>query len=245
MLQLARTYGQRFFLHFGLHCATHQIRVILISCVIITSLFYPALALYSKSASFRLDNIWSPYSSILAIHDHATCGSGRLVRVERILIPTMPEDDADVLLSTLAFQARVQELLMEREVSCIRQPHSSRKCLVISPLSYWEYSTQAILTNPDVLSANSIIQVDGISVHSSMVLATKRDSDIYLALTFFFPTSDCSSLTDRVVWEQVVRDAVPSEARVDLQFSAAQPAVLALSVCHTDRIGSRSRTYLV
>ena len=31
------------------HCATHQIRVILISCVVITSLFYPALDVYTSS----------------------------------------------------------------------------------------------------------------------------------------------------------------------------------------------------
>lgn len=31
------------------HCATHQVRVILISCVVITSLFYPALDVYTSS----------------------------------------------------------------------------------------------------------------------------------------------------------------------------------------------------
>ena len=33
----------------GLHCATHQILVILISCVVITSLFYPCLDVYTSS----------------------------------------------------------------------------------------------------------------------------------------------------------------------------------------------------
>ena len=33
----------------GLHCATHQILVILISCVVITSLFYPGLDVYTSS----------------------------------------------------------------------------------------------------------------------------------------------------------------------------------------------------
>jgi hypothetical protein len=38
------------------HCATHQIRVILISCVVITSLFYPALALYASSQTLTLSD---------------------------------------------------------------------------------------------------------------------------------------------------------------------------------------------
>ncbi|KAG9225911.1 hypothetical protein CCMSSC00406_0006467 [Pleurotus cornucopiae] len=50
-LQRIRTIGAVFFHHFGLHCATHQIRIILVSCVVITSLFYPALDLYYSSSS--------------------------------------------------------------------------------------------------------------------------------------------------------------------------------------------------
>ncbi|KAF4604215.1 hypothetical protein EYR40_001398 [Pleurotus pulmonarius] len=50
-LQRIRTIGGVFFHHFGLHCATHQIRIILVSCVVITSLFYPALDLYYSSSS--------------------------------------------------------------------------------------------------------------------------------------------------------------------------------------------------
>ncbi|KAI3607963.1 sterol regulatory element binding protein cleavage-activating protein, partial [Moniliophthora roreri] len=68
LLQWARTLGHRFFLRFGLHCATHQIRIILVSGIVITSLFYPALDLYS-STNQQFSSIFTAFSSLHAQQD--------------------------------------------------------------------------------------------------------------------------------------------------------------------------------
>lgn len=96
------------------HCATHQIRLILISGLVITSLFYPALAIYSSSVSPALPNfssrvltslfasnpslsffeddlvnVWSGHSALRTTEDpvaRARCGMEKTVRVERVLL---------------------------------------------------------------------------------------------------------------------------------------------------------------
>ncbi|OBZ75671.1 Sterol regulatory element-binding protein cleavage-activating protein [Grifola frondosa] len=79
MLQRARLFGTKFFYRFGIHCATHQIRLILVSSVVITSLLFPAIAIYYSSqtqyfAGFTLrvlDSFLTPndISSYFAQHD--------------------------------------------------------------------------------------------------------------------------------------------------------------------------------
>ncbi|OCH89079.1 sterol regulatory element binding protein cleavage-activating protein [Obba rivulosa] len=122
LLQRARTFGTRFFHRFGIHCATHQIRLILVSSVVITSLLFPAIAIYSSPqtqffAGFTLrvlDSILTPddISSYFAQHDlrhlwegHKTirvredsdarlsCGRGGLLRSERVLISSVSPDE--------------------------------------------------------------------------------------------------------------------------------------------------------
>ncbi|KAI0668466.1 sterol regulatory element binding protein cleavage-activating protein [Trametes maxima] len=81
-LQRARLLGTRFFYRFGIHCATHQIRLILVSSVVITSLLFPAIAIYYSSPSSQtqyfagftlrvLDSFLTPddISSYFAQHD--------------------------------------------------------------------------------------------------------------------------------------------------------------------------------
>ncbi|KIJ30325.1 hypothetical protein M422DRAFT_36621 [Sphaerobolus stellatus SS14] len=51
------------FHHFGIHCATHPIRVILISGVVILSLFYPAQELYFSSNSTAHNRVYSLFAS--------------------------------------------------------------------------------------------------------------------------------------------------------------------------------------
>ena len=107
------------------HCATHQIRLILVSAVVITSLFYPALAIYSSSQpqflarissrilesvggeglsnhhSYRdLHNPWSGYDSLHIREDsvaRARCGTEGILRVERLLIHSALPEDAGAL----------------------------------------------------------------------------------------------------------------------------------------------------
>ena len=144
-LQRARLMGTQFFYRFGMyvhrvslsslsfilssssHCATHQIRLILVSSVVITSLLFPAIASYYSSqsqyfAGFTLrvlDSFLTPddISSYFAQHDlrhlwegdptlriredpvaRARCGMESILREERVLVGGVsPEDGLEAL----------------------------------------------------------------------------------------------------------------------------------------------------
>ncbi|OCB84332.1 hypothetical protein A7U60_g9012 [Sanghuangporus baumii] len=110
-----RVWSSKFFHRFGIHCATHQIRLILISGLVITSLFYPAIGIYSDSVrrflpsssprivgrwfglttqplwDFQddLDNVWNGYECLHILEDtvaRAKCGTEKTVRVERVFL---------------------------------------------------------------------------------------------------------------------------------------------------------------
>lgn len=132
LLRPLRRLSATFFYNFGLHCAKNQIRVILISDLVITSLFYPALAIYFSSqplshfstrlqdsllalhtddnlGSYRADlqDIWEVLDVRLQ-EDTATqarCGSERTVRLERLLIPSVQPDDVHGVLNKETFSA--------------------------------------------------------------------------------------------------------------------------------------------
>jgi len=122
------------------HCATHQIRLILVSAVVITSLFYPALAIYSSSqpqflariSSRILESIageglssyhsyhdlhdpWSGYDALHIREDsvaRARCGTEGILRVERLLIHSaLPEDSG-----ALNNQILLSTLQLERQI---------------------------------------------------------------------------------------------------------------------------------
>ena len=122
------------------HCATHQIRLILVSAVVITSLFYPALAIYSSSqpqflariSSRILESVagkglsnyhsyhdlhdpWSGYDALHIREDsvaRARCGTEGILRVERLLIHSaLPEDTG-----ALNNQILLSTLQLERRI---------------------------------------------------------------------------------------------------------------------------------
>ncbi|KAF5379901.1 hypothetical protein D9757_007182 [Collybiopsis confluens] len=256
LLHLARTYGQRFFLEFGLHCANHQTRIILVSCVVITSLFYPALALYgsqTKSISIfdalispnssvhvqhDLADLWSGHDSLGATDDavsRARCGTGRTVRVERLLVQSSFSGDSSalnhgILLSTLNFERRLEELVPPS--SCIQT--SDGKCFVLSPLSFWGHDREALSADSNILdrlgSSKSIL-ADGIPITPEMVLAGRSveptlDFADFLALTYFFPQSVCFSASERTSWQEAVKAAAGQEA--ELRSSTQEPTIVAL-----------------
>ncbi|KAF9234035.1 sterol-sensing domain of SREBP cleavage-activation-domain-containing protein [Melanogaster broomeanus] len=125
--QRIRTLADTSLRSFGIHCATHQIRLILVSAVVITSLSYPALALYSSTPSYSrlvstsnvldysfladyvafgsdalrdLQNFWQGQDDLQIRHDDVTrarCGFDRTLRVERILIRSNTADVAGAL----------------------------------------------------------------------------------------------------------------------------------------------------
>lgn len=269
-------------LHFS-HCATHQIRVILISCVVITSLFYPALALYSSSqpkslsiidtfispstvsgfhAQQDLVNIWSGYST-LRVHEDAVsrakCGVSRALRVERILIqsPLVEDDGAlnhQILLETLNLETRLERLISSGETPCLKRPDG--KCLVLSPLAFWDYDKQALLADTnilDTLSYSKNVSIAGIPVTPQMVLASrgshehhvagsKFDFAMFLALTYFFPDSDCILNTEHTAWLQAVHNAASHNAEMTVQIQ--EPTLIALEVIHASFSGVPFRSSL-
>ncbi|KAF8162858.1 sterol regulatory element binding protein cleavage-activating protein [Crassisporium funariophilum] len=211
LLQWARILGQRFFFQFGLHCATHQIRVILISCVVITSLFYPALDLYVSSNNLSLSvlnafaspntlsgipaqsdlvNLWSGHDTLRVHEDpftRAKCREGSALRVERIFIQSpLVEDDGAVnhriLLSTLSLERRLENLLSIGDTPCLKR--SNGRCFVISPLAFWGHDQDALRSDNnilDTLSYSRNISLAGIPITPQMVLAGRGSYEHHVA----------------------------------------------------------------
>ncbi|KIM49507.1 hypothetical protein M413DRAFT_438691 [Hebeloma cylindrosporum] len=214
-LQWARTLGQRFFLQFGLHCATHQIRVILISCVVITSLFYPALDLYTSSRNSSqsildafisphatanlksqndLVNLWSGQDTLRVHEDPVTrakCRDGHALRIERIFIqsPLLEDDGAlnhDILLSTLDLERRIQKLIFTGDSPCLKK--SNGHCLVLSPLAFWNYDRNALNSDPNILDTlgySKNVSVAGFPVTPHMVLAGRGSYEHHVGANQF------------------------------------------------------------
>ncbi|KAJ1310068.1 hypothetical protein OPQ81_006820 [Rhizoctonia solani] len=138
------------FYDFGIHCATHQIRVILICGFVITSLFYPALTIYfshqplshfstrildslflpSANDAFHhndLHDLWQGYDTLRIRTDaaaRARCGTEHTIRVERLFIPsTIPDPFGALNLQTLLPTLDLQATLerhLTPELPCVR-----------------------------------------------------------------------------------------------------------------------------
>ena len=164
----------------GRHCATHQIRIILISCVVITSLFYPALAIYSSSqpqswsttqllrslagnavsswyAQDDLHNLWEGHSAIRLRDDavsRARCGVERTLRVERVLIGSpIPNGDG-----TINNQCLLSTLQFERQIGSLLASRNvpclkrlDGHCFVLSPLVFWHHDEAVLLADRNIL----------------------------------------------------------------------------------------------
>ncbi|KAI0259926.1 sterol-sensing domain of SREBP cleavage-activation-domain-containing protein [Gloeopeniophorella convolvens] len=148
LLLRLRATGHKFFHRFGLHCATHQIRVILISAVVITSLFYPALAIYSSSqprflahfssqildpflaadaissydAQRHLRDLWAVHDTLHVREDsvvRARCGVEQTLRVERVLVHSSASADSAALTPELLRAT----LRLERRIADTLEEH--------------------------------------------------------------------------------------------------------------------------
>ncbi|KAI0059046.1 hypothetical protein BV25DRAFT_1860933 [Artomyces pyxidatus] len=151
LIQRLRTLGHKLFHRFGIHCATHQIRVILISAVVITSLSYPALAIYSSSqprflahfssqildpflaadaissyyAQHDLWNVWSNHDPLQVREDsvvRARCGMEQTLRVERVLIHGSGVEDAGALNHQILMSTLKLEQRIASELTSRRVP---------------------------------------------------------------------------------------------------------------------------
>lgn len=140
------------------HCATHQIRLILISGLVITSLFYPALGIYTSSSwkppsgliqqflgyvfspdirslTFFKDDlrdIWAGHEALRIRDDpvaRAKCGRERTVRVERLLVTSNTLDsDAGVINKSTLLSALNLENVLKDHIASM-----SLNCLSSSP----------------------------------------------------------------------------------------------------------------
>lgn len=269
LLLRLRTTGHRLFHPFGLHCATHQIRVILISAVVITSLFYPALAIYSSSqprflahfssqildpflavdaissfdAQHQLRDIWATHDSFHVREDpvvRARCGVERTLRIERVLVHSAAATDSAalshrLLSATLRLERKISGTLAARTVPCLTRPDG--QCLVVSPLMFWNHDESALMTDTNVLqtlSPSNNVSYAGVPIESQMVIAwgdrskyssVDAGSTVFLALTFFFPESDCLGNTGHALWLQILEDA--SKDSATLITETQQPKLIA------------------
>ena len=126
------------------HCATHQIRLILISAIVIASLSYPALAIYWSTPSYSrlvstsnvldsflaehvafgsraqrdLQHLWQGHHNLQLREDEvarARCGFDRTLRVERILIRSNTAEEAGALTyQTLSSTLQLERRILER-----------------------------------------------------------------------------------------------------------------------------------
>src|SRR6266576_322935 len=197
------------------HCATHQIRVILISCVVITSLFYPALAIYSSSQPLSLSlfdafaarnvasgfHVYNDVSNLWFGHDHlklhedavsrVKCSAGRTLRVEQLLIQSPSMDDAGaanhrLLRFVLSLEKRLNSDLSAGDHPCLKR--TDGQCFVISPLLFWDHNEDSLLADKDVLNTlNNLknVTVDGITITPQMVLAGRTSREHRVAASTF------------------------------------------------------------
>ena len=251
------------------HCATHQIRVILISAVVITSLFYPALAIYSSSqpqflariSSRILESVagkglsshhsyhdlhdpWSGYDTLHTREDsvaRARCGTEGILRVERLLIHSaLPEDTGalnnQILLSALQLERQLSHALSSADMRCLRR--SDGTCFVLSPVAFWSYDEERLLSDEDMLDTlqrTSNISIQGIPITPQMVLAGREldgnsnlDFAMFLVLTYVFHETSCLGSGGHSAWVRAVHQALGRTG--DLTAVTKEPTLLALEV---------------
>jgi hypothetical protein len=162
--------------------------------------------------------------------------------VERILIqsPLIEEGTLNhqILLSALQFERRIADVLSSRDTPCLKKPKG--QCLVLSPLAFWHHDERMLLSDPnilDTLNFPSNVSVAGITITPHMVLAGRESSEhiaakfdyaMSLALTYFFPETDCLGKSDHDAWLQLVKNAITG--LVDLTTQVHEPTLLALEV---------------
>ncbi|KAG6845686.1 hypothetical protein H0H87_004947 [Tephrocybe sp. NHM501043] len=174
-----------------------------------------------------LDDLWSERHG-LRIHEDAVtrakCGVGRALRVERLLIQGHDNDDdgalnKQTLLSTLELENRLETLISSSNTPCLKR--TDGKCFVVSPLLFWNHDKEALTSDADILDtlgANKNISLGGISITPRMVLARRElhephmaesdyDFATFLAVTYFFPESECLGASEHASWLQLVHRA--------------------------------------
>ncbi|KAH9999064.1 sterol-sensing domain of SREBP cleavage-activation-domain-containing protein [Russula vinacea] len=245
LLLRVRTIGQRLFHRFGLHCATHQIRVILISAVVITSLFYPALTIYSSSqprflahfssqildpflaadaissydAQHHLRDIWAAHDSFHVREDsvvRARCGVEQTLRVERVLVHSSATGDSTALSHRLLRATLRLERKISDTLAARSVPCSS------DPTDSCAYDRRNIL---HTLAPSNNVSFAGVPIESQMVLAWNDRSE--------YSSVDAGSTAGHALWLRILEDA--SKESADLITETQQPKLVALEVFYAER----------
>lgn len=226
------------------------------SCVVITSLFYPALALYSSSTRTGflsildvtrsqypqdLEDLWTGHDSLRMLGDavsraktSASCLADRALRVERIFIQS-PTVNHHILQSTLDLERRIDQL----QLACLK--HGGGSCFVLSPLAFWRYNRAVLREDANILGTllTRNASVADIPITPQMVLAgrgsdeprvsgTDFDYAMFLALTYFFPNSDCVGNAEHLAWLHAI-DAASLGAR-RTPYHSQEPMLISLEV---------------
>jgi hypothetical protein len=182
-----------------------------VSCVVITSLFYPALAIYASSQPKSLSiidtfvspstvpefdtptdlvNLWSCHQDLRVHEDAVTrakCGVGRALRVERLLIQGPVDEDVGAinhrtLQATLELEDRLEQIILDGPTPCLKR--ADGRCLVLSPLLFWNHDPKALLYDDslvDTIRTFQNISLGGFVVTPQMVLARRGSHEPQVA----------------------------------------------------------------
>jgi hypothetical protein len=161
--------------------------------VVITSLLYPALAIYASSRPFSrfsspllnllpLDNarsshigdlhdIWHGYEALKLRQDgaaRARCGLERTVRVERLLIASYRRNgvlNKPFLKNALSLEKDISAQLARKRdlLPCIAAPPGQEGCLSTSPLMFWDRDDSTLMNDPDILETMNHVRNDTLS----------------------------------------------------------------------------------
>ncbi|GJJ11961.1 hypothetical protein Clacol_006199 [Clathrus columnatus] len=198
-----RSFISTSFHHFGIHCASHPIRVILISAVVITSLFYPALALYSNShphalsslyalfdaPTYRSDlkDVWQGHDALHVLEDsvqRTRCGLERTLRVERILVPSIEQSSAGAatpptLQFALDLENAVHDFIKMTKSSLPCLPDIKKHdCFVLSPSALFRDGIPS--TSKDILHTINHFRnltLSDVPIDMSMLFSARFTSD--------------------------------------------------------------------
>lgn len=167
------------------------------------------------------------------------------------MIQAPAEDDDNalnhrILLSTLDLERQLEPALSSGSSPCLKR--SDGTCFVISPLAFWNYDKDTLLSDTNVLDALSYTRnttISGVLVTPHMVLGgrgsdehqvtgSKFDYANHIAVTYFFPDKDCIDNAGHQQWEEAVISASSGIATVDGQRHP--PTIIALEVSHNSYV---------
>ncbi|KAG1736778.1 sterol-sensing domain of SREBP cleavage-activation-domain-containing protein [Suillus lakei] len=237
-MQRMRTLADLALRRFGIHCATHQVRLILISAVVITSLSYPALAIYWSTPSYsRFDSTSNALDSFLAAH--AAYDSYTQRDVHHFWDGNANLQVRDDFLT----RARCGS---DRTLRSLATTLNSHHCFVISPLSFWEHDEERLRSDSNIsltATRSEGVTAAGMHVTPQMVLTgrdstqrnpTTPDSAMFLALTYVFPETDCLRNAGHDSWLQIIKNSTQESAGSAQVFAVtAEPKLIALEYNHS------------